>query len=69
MNVVARSTLAALTELGISALPAYERALARACKASPPPYGKRNYARLYGESARNPDWVALTLGRAAQAVT
>ena len=66
MNVVARTTLAALAELGVSALPAYARALACACKAAPPPYGKKRYARLYGESARNPDWVALTLGRAAE---
>lgn len=66
MNVVARMTVTALAEHGVPALPAYRRALVRACDESPPPFGKKKYARLYRDSARDPEWVALSLATNAE---
>lgn len=66
MNVVARMTVTALAQHGVPALPAYRRALVRACGESPPPFGKRQYAKLYRDSARDPDWVALSLATNAE---
>jgi len=66
MNVVARMTVTALAEHGVPALPAYRRALVRACGASPPPFGRKQYAKLYRESARDPDWIALSLATNAE---
>jgi hypothetical protein len=66
MNVVARMTVTALAEHGVPALPAYRRALLRACGESPPPFGRKQYAKLYRDSARDPDWVALSLATNAE---
>lgn len=47
-------------------LPLYAKALALACDASPPPFGRKYYGELYRQSATDPDWVALSLLTAAQ---
>lgn len=42
-------------------LPVYERALTRACKAAPPPYGQAAYGDLYREAATDATWLAISL--------
>jgi hypothetical protein len=66
MNIVARTTIRALREHGVPELPTYERALAAAFTALPPPFGRKEYGDLYRSSASDPDWVALSLLTAAQ---
>src|SRR5262249_15608716 len=66
MNIVARMTIRALREHGVPELPTYDRALAAACTASPPPFGRKAYGDLYRSSASDPDWIALSLLTAAQ---
>jgi hypothetical protein len=66
MNIVARMTIEALREHGVPALPTYDNALAAACSACPPPFGRTEYGNLYRSSATDPDWVALSLLTAAQ---
>lgn len=48
------------------ALPSYRRALLEACEKHPPAFGRRAYADLYRRSARDPEWVALSLATNAQ---
>jgi hypothetical protein len=66
MNVVARTTTAALRAHGVPVLPTYQKALITACNASPPPFGGKHYGDLYRKSAIDPSWVALSLMTAAQ---
>src|SRR5437868_8792704 len=66
MNIVARTTTKALRAHGVPELPVYEQALAAACNASPPPFGRKQYGEIYRVSAKDPDWVALSLITAAQ---
>jgi hypothetical protein len=66
MNIVAGMTIGALREHGVPELPTYDRALAAACTAYPPPFGAKEYGDLYRSSAIDPDWVALSLLMAAQ---
>lgn len=66
MNVVARTTLKALAEHGVSVLPRYRRALVGACELYPPYFGTKSYADLYRKGARDPDWVALSLATNAE---
>lgn len=66
MNAVARATLRALAEHGVPALPSYRRALLAACEEHPPAFGRKAYADLYRRSARDPEWVALSLATNAQ---
>lgn len=60
-NIVARTTLRALAEHGVRALPRYRRALLSACDRHPPVFGRKAYAEFYRRNARDPDWVALSL--------
>jgi hypothetical protein len=55
-----------LRKQGIPELPFYEKALAAACDACPPPFGRKEYGELYKRSSIDPDWVALSLLTAAQ---
>ena len=66
MNIVARTTTKALREHGVPELPIYEKALISACNAFPPPFGRKQYGELYRSSAKDADWVALSLVTAAQ---
>src|SRR5262249_41060821 len=66
MNLVARMTLRALAAQGVPPLPAYRRALAAACDAQPPPFGRKQYGEVYRKSARDPGWVALSLAISAR---
>ena len=66
MNIVAGMTIEALRDYGVPELPTYYRALAAACTACPPPFGRNEYGDLYRSSAIDPDWVALSLLTAAQ---
>jgi hypothetical protein len=66
MNVVAPMTVRALAAHGLPALPSYRRALMSACSQFPPAFGRRAYADLYRKSARDPDWVALSLATFAE---
>jgi hypothetical protein len=61
MNVVAELTLGALTEQGASALPVYSRALAAACEALEPPFGRISYVHAFHRNAASPDWVVTYL--------
>ena len=65
MNVVAHATLRALQAHGVRGLPGYRRALVSACKAAPPPFGKREYGSLFRRCAANKDWVILCVVNAA----
>jgi hypothetical protein len=47
-------------------LPLYAEALQNACNASPPRWDRKHYHDLYRISARDPDWVALSLITSAQ---
>jgi hypothetical protein len=66
MDSVARATLRALSEQGVPPLTTYRRALTSACDASPPVFGRKHYGAIYRQSAADPEWVALSLGTAAQ---
>jgi hypothetical protein len=66
MNIVAEMTIEALREHGVPELPTYDRGLAAACTAFPPPFGEKEYGDLYRNSAFDPDWAALSLLTAAQ---
>jgi hypothetical protein len=66
LNAVARATLRALAEHGVPALPSYRRALVSACEKYPPAFGRKAYAEFYRRSARDPEWVALSLATNAQ---
>jgi hypothetical protein len=66
LNAVARATLRALAEHGVPALPSYRRALVSACEKQPPAFGRKAYADFYRRSARDPEWVALSLATNAQ---
>jgi len=66
MNQVARTTLDAMAAQGVAALPAYRRALISAFDRSPPVFGRKSYAEMYRRSARDPEWVALSLATFAE---
>lgn len=66
MNSVARTTLHALAAQGVPALPHYRRALTSAFERFPPVFGRKAYAELYRTSARDPEWVALSLATFAE---
>ncbi len=66
MNIVAGMTVKALDEHGVRTLPAYRRALVSACNEYPPLFGKRPWRELYRRSARDPEWVALSLATSSQ---
>lgn len=66
MNIVAATTIDALRAHGVPKLPTYDTALVAACNAFPPPFGRNEYGDFYRSSARDPDWVALSLLTAAQ---
>lgn len=61
MNIVARLTLEALSELKTEQLPNYEAALKDACESCPPPFGMAEYGDLFRESASDPAWFAGSL--------
>lgn len=55
-------TFGLLRQLGRAAgLPAYRRALTRACAAHPPPFGQAEYGDAYREAATDPAWLAVSL--------
>jgi hypothetical protein len=64
--VIARDTLAALRRHGAWPLPHYALALRAACRGSPPPFGRRWYARRFHAHAGNPEWLAVSLLRNAE---
>lgn len=66
MNHVARTTLDAMAAQGVSGLSIYERALSSAFKRHAPVFGRKAYAELYRRSARDPEWVALSLATFAE---
>jgi hypothetical protein len=61
MNVIAEMTISSLRELGVPHLPNYEAALAAACEAAPPPFGRASYGTTYRRIAVNPHWLAESL--------
>ena len=61
MNHVARTTLDAMAAQGVAGLSIYQRALASAFERHAPVFGRKAYADLYRRSARDPEWVALSL--------
>jgi hypothetical protein len=61
MNIVAELTVTALRPLGGEAWVNYRRALIRACRRSPPPFGTRAYGDIYRDAASDPHWLASSL--------
>jgi hypothetical protein len=66
MNHVARTTLDAMAAQGVAGLSIYRRALTSAFERHAPVFGRKAYADLYRRSARDPEWVALSLATFAQ---
>jgi hypothetical protein len=66
MNNVASMTIAALRHYRVPELPVYDRALAAACDAFPPPYGFSRCGELYIIAAQDIEYVKAALVSTAQ---
>ena len=66
MNITAELTLDALREHGGMAWPTYGDALVTACRKAPPPFGTKNYGKIYRDAASDPNWMAISLIQNAQ---
>jgi hypothetical protein len=58
---IPRLAIGLMAKHGAPPLPIYERALKRACRAAPPPYGQAEYGDLYREAATDATWLAVSL--------
>lgn len=66
MNIAAELTLKSLRSHYRAAGPYYRDALVTACCKAPPPFGTKNYEKIYRDVARDPNWMALSLIQNAQ---
>lgn len=66
MNIAAEVTLEALRVHGVGAWGHYRDALITACRKAPPPFGTKDYAKIYRDVAKDQDWMALSLIQNAQ---
>src|SRR3984893_2893029 len=66
MNVAAELTLEALRVHGGAAGPNYRDAVISAGRKAPPPFGTKDYEKIYREVARDPSWMAISLIQNAQ---
>jgi hypothetical protein len=63
---IAELTLKALREQSGAGWPHYRDALTTACRKAPPPFGTKEYGKIYREVARDPGWMAHSLIQNAQ---
>ena len=66
MNIAAELTLKSLRSHYRAAGPYYRDALVTACRKSPPPFGTKNYEKIYRDVARDPNWMVVSLLQNAQ---
>lgn len=66
MNIAAELTLKSLRSHHRAAGPYYRDALVTACRKAPPPFGTKNYEKIYRDVAKDPNWMALSLIQNAQ---
>ena len=66
MNIAAELTLESLRTHYRAAGPFYRDALITACRKAPPPFGTKNYKKIYRDVARDPNWMVLSLIQNAQ---
>jgi hypothetical protein len=66
VNIVADLTLESLRVYGVAGWPHYRDALITACRKAPPPFGVKNYEKIYRDVAKDPNWMALSLIQNAQ---
>src|ERR1700687_3509513 len=61
VNTAAELTLKALRVHGGAAWSHYCDALITACRKAPPPFGTKNYGKIYRDVAKDPGWMAISL--------
>jgi hypothetical protein len=66
VNVVAELTLKALRVHRGAAWSHYSDALITACRKAPPPFGTKDYGKIYRDVARDRSWMAISLIQNAQ---
>src|SRR6266849_3683035 len=66
VNIAAELTLKSLRSHHRAAGPHYRDALVTACRKAPPPFGTKNYEKIYRDVAKDPDWMANSLIQNAQ---
>ena len=66
MNIAAELILEALREHGVVAWLHYGDALVTACRKAPPPFGTKNYEKIYRDVAKDPKWMVVSLIQNAQ---
>ena len=66
VNIAAELTLKSLRAHGGAAWPHYRDALITACRKAPPPFGTKDYEKIYRDVARDPGWMAISLIQNAQ---
>jgi hypothetical protein len=67
VNIAAELTLTALRVHGGVAWSHYRDALITACREAPPPFGTKDYDKIYRDVARDPSWMAISLIQNSQA--
>jgi hypothetical protein len=66
VNIAAELTLKSLRAHYGAAGPYYRDALIVACRKAPPPFGTKNYEKIYRDVAKDPNWMAVSLIQNAQ---
>jgi hypothetical protein len=66
VNIAAELTLGALREHGWAVWAYYGDALTTACRKAPPPFGTKEYEKIYRDVASDPSWMAMSLIQNAQ---
>jgi hypothetical protein len=66
VNIAAELTLDALRVHGGAAWSHYRDALITACRKAPPPFGTKDYDKIYRDVAKDPGWIAISLIQNAQ---
>src|SRR5260221_1384813 len=66
VNIAAELTLKALRAQGGATSSHYSDALITACRKAPPPFGTKDYSKIYRDVARDPGWMVISLIQNAQ---
>jgi hypothetical protein len=66
VNIAAELALKALRVHVGATWPHYRDALITACRKAPPPFGTKDYDKIYRDVARDPGWMAISLVQNAQ---
>jgi hypothetical protein len=66
VNIAAGLTLETLRVHVGTTWPHYRDALITACQKAPPPFGTKDYSKIYRDVARDPSWMAISLIQNAQ---